>query len=71
MGDSNRYIAQALEKLSTLEKTKITQQSSVIVTNPLEYSNQPDLVNTVVALHTQLAPETLLKKLQDIEHSLG
>jgi 2-amino-4-hydroxy-6-hydroxymethyldihydropteridine diphosphokinase len=71
MGDSNRYIAQALEKLSTLEKTKITQQSSVIVTNPLEYSNQPDFVNTVVALHTQLAPETLLKKLQDIEHSLG
>jgi len=71
MGDSYRYIALAVEKLSTLEKTIVAQQSSVIVTKPVEYTRQPDFVNTVVALHTQLAPETLLKKLQDIEHSLG
>ncbi|HOM11627.1 MAG TPA: 2-amino-4-hydroxy-6-hydroxymethyldihydropteridine diphosphokinase [Spirochaetota bacterium] len=71
MGDSYRYIDAAIEKLSTLEKTKIIQQSSVIVTKPLEYTKQPDFVNTVVALLTQLPPHTLLEKLQKIEYSLG
>ncbi|MGQ9842768.1 MAG: 2-amino-4-hydroxy-6-hydroxymethyldihydropteridine diphosphokinase [Spirochaetota bacterium] len=71
MGDSYQYIAVAIKKLSALEKTIIAQQSSVIVTNPLEYTFQPNFVNTVVVLHTQLPPQTLLQKLQDIEHSLG
>lgn len=71
MGDSYRYIAKALEKLSALEKTTIAHQSSVIITKPLEYTDQPDFVNTVVALQTELPPETLLKKLHAIEHSLG
>jgi len=71
MGDSYQYINTAIEKLSTLEKTKIVTQSSVIVTKPLEYIMQPDFVNTVIALHTQLPPQTLLEKLQEIEHSLG
>lgn len=71
MGDSYRYIALAIKQLSALKNTIIAKQSSVIVTNPLEYTLQPNFVNTVVALHTQLPPETLLKKLQDIEYSLG
>lgn len=71
MGDSYRYIDAAIEKLSTLEKSKIIQQSRVIVTRPLEYTMQPDFVNTVVALLTQLPPQTLLEKLQEIELSLG
>ncbi|MEJ5362111.1 MAG: 2-amino-4-hydroxy-6-hydroxymethyldihydropteridine diphosphokinase [Spirochaetota bacterium] len=71
LGDSYRYIATAIEKLSTLKKSKIVKQSSVIVTKPLEYTMQPDFVNTVVALHTQLPPHTLLENLQEIEHSLG
>ncbi len=71
MGDSYRYIAIAKEKLSTLETTSIVAQSSIITTPPLEYTQQRDFVNTVVAIDTQLQPETLLDKLQEIENSLG
>lgn len=71
MGDSYRYIAAAIEKLSHLETTSIIAQSSIITTAPLEYTQQPDFVNTVVAIETKLSPQTLLQKLHQIENSLG
>ncbi len=71
MGDSYRYIRSAIEKISKLETTSIAAQSSMITTPPLEYTHQPDFLNTVVAIHTQLSPQLLLGKLQEIENSLG
>ncbi|MCX8125351.1 MAG: 2-amino-4-hydroxy-6-hydroxymethyldihydropteridine diphosphokinase [Spirochaetes bacterium] len=71
MGDSYRNITTAVEKLSQLENTTIIAQSAIIETQPLEYTDQPNFLNTVVAIHTQLTPHTLLQKLQDIELGLG
>jgi len=71
MGDSYYYITSAVEKISQLESTTITQQSSIITTKPLEYIHQPDFLNTVLEIGTELSPHILLEKLQHIENSLG
>ncbi len=71
MGDSYYYITTAIEMISKLETTFILEQSSIITTKPLEYTQQPDFLNTVISIETQLSPQVLLKKLHHIEGTLG
>jgi len=58
----------ALEKLL---KTKLVRASSLYVTAPLGYDNQPNFINAVAELNTQLAPEVLLDALHNIENEAG
>jgi 2-amino-4-hydroxy-6-hydroxymethyldihydropteridine diphosphokinase len=62
----NAFIA--LEKLA---KTKLIKASSLYITAPIGYSNQPDFINAVAELNTQLAPEILLDELHGIENEAG
>jgi 2-amino-4-hydroxy-6-hydroxymethyldihydropteridine diphosphokinase len=62
----NAFIA--LEKLP---KTKLIKASSLYITAPIGYSNQPDFINAVAELNTQLAPEILLDELHGIESEAG
>jgi 2-amino-4-hydroxy-6-hydroxymethyldihydropteridine diphosphokinase len=62
----NAFIA--LEKLP---KTKLIKASSLYITAPIGYSNQPDFINAVAELNTQLAPEILLDELHGIENEAG
>jgi 2-amino-4-hydroxy-6-hydroxymethyldihydropteridine diphosphokinase len=62
----NAFIA--LEKLP---KTKLIKASSLYITTPIGYSNQPDFINAVAELNTQLAPEILLDALHVIENEAG
>ena len=70
-GDRHYYITTATKMISKLETTTILQQSSIITTKPLEYIQQPDFLNSVIAIETRLAPQVLLEKLHHIESSLG
>lgn len=62
----NAFIA--LEKLP---KTKLINASSLYITVPIGYSNQPDFINAVAELNTQLSPEILLDALHGIENVAG
>ncbi len=62
----NAFIA-----LKKLPKTKLIRASSLYITAPLGYNDQPDFINAVAELNTQLAPEILLDALHAIENEAG
>jgi 2-amino-4-hydroxy-6-hydroxymethyldihydropteridine diphosphokinase len=58
----------ALEKIP---KTTLIKASSLYLSEPLGYTNQPDFINAVAELNTQLEPEALLNALHAIENEAG
>jgi len=71
LGDPRRQIRAALAALEKIPATRLTGQSSFYLSAPLGYSAQPDFVNAVAQIRTELAPRALLNALLEIERSLG
>ncbi|MHC4147562.1 MAG: 2-amino-4-hydroxy-6-hydroxymethyldihydropteridine diphosphokinase [Planctomycetota bacterium] len=71
LGDRKANIDGALKMLADAEQITLTRVSDVIETAPLGKSSQPDYLNAVAELRTELNPEGLFKKLRDIETLLG
>lgn len=61
----------ALEALAHMPRTTLVICSSFYRSKPLGPQNQPDFLNAVVALDTQLPPEELLDCTQAIEQNQG
>jgi len=61
----------ALEALAHLPRTKRVVCSAFYRSKPLGPQNQPDFLNAVVALDTELPPEELLDCTQAIEQNQG
>jgi len=61
----------ALEALAHLPRTKLVVCSAFYRSTPLGPQNQPDFLNAVVALDTELPPEELLDCTQAIEQNQG
>ena len=61
----------AYRALKALPQTHWVASSSLYRTAPVGYANQPDFINAVVELDTQLAPHALLTALQHIEYTQG
>ena len=66
-GDSIKILRCAVECIHRLPKTKVIKISSVYKTVPLGYSNQPDFLNAVILVETQLTPSALLGACLGIE----
>ena len=66
-----KQVAQAIDHLQQLPKTTLSKTSSFYQSNPLGPADQPDFINCVVALDTQLSPQQLLLDLQQIEQKQG
>jgi 2-amino-4-hydroxy-6-hydroxymethyldihydropteridine diphosphokinase len=64
-------IKNAFIALEKLPKTKVTKQSSLYQSAPVGYDNQPDFINAVAEINTQLSPEALMLGLLDIEQAFG
>jgi len=71
LGDPRRQIRAALAALEKIPATRLTGQSSFYLSAPLGYTAQPDFVNAVAQIRTELAPRALLNALLEIERSLG
>lgn len=61
----------ALIAIDKLPKTQITNTSSFYSSSPMGPQDQPDYINAVVEVKTQLTPLELLDELQHIEQSQG
>jgi len=61
----------ALEALAHMHRTKLVVCSAFYRRKPLGPQNQPDFLNAVVALDTELPPEELLDCTQAIEQNQG
>lgn len=64
-------VQQALASLGRLPGTQVIAHSRLYSSAPMGPQDQPDYVNAVAALDTELAPHALLDALQDLEARQG
>ncbi|WP_337843030.1 2-amino-4-hydroxy-6-hydroxymethyldihydropteridine diphosphokinase [Rheinheimera sp.] len=64
-------LEQAVLALRQLPDTELVAVSDFYGSKPMGPQDQPDYVNAVAALNTELAPEALLDQLQQIEQQQG
>jgi 2-amino-4-hydroxy-6-hydroxymethyldihydropteridine diphosphokinase len=70
IGESMKTIEMAFALLEQ-NQMKITKKSSIYETEPYGYKDQPNFVNGVVEIETQLSCRQVLKNILDIELKLG
>jgi 2-amino-4-hydroxy-6-hydroxymethyldihydropteridine diphosphokinase len=71
LGQPRLQVATALAELAALPATRLLRASALYRTPPMGPPGQPDYVNAVAELSTQLAPLALLDELQRLEHRHG
>lgn len=64
-------LEKALKSISLLPKTQLNQCSSFYSSKPLGPQDQPDFVNAVCEINSELLPQELLLALQQIEQQQG
>lgn len=64
-------LVRALGALDALPRSRVIARSACYRTAPVGYEDQPDFVNAVVMLETELSPRDLLAALLDIERGQG
>jgi 2-amino-4-hydroxy-6-hydroxymethyldihydropteridine diphosphokinase len=57
--------------LDSLPQTRVVRRSSLYRSAPVGYLDQPDFINAVAQLETELAPRALLDALLALEHECG
>ena len=71
IGDSRKFIENAIHELEINSLIKDVVSSTLITTKPYGYTDQPDFLNGVICLKTLLTPNELLSLCQIIELSAG
>ncbi|EHP3970429.1 2-amino-4-hydroxy-6-hydroxymethyldihydropteridine diphosphokinase [Vibrio parahaemolyticus] len=71
LADPVSQAQQAIEALKTLPNSAFVQASSLYSSTPMGPQNQPDYINAVVAIKTNLTPLELLDCTQAIEQEQG
>jgi len=69
--DPRQQLARATDALAILPRTQLLARSSLYRSAPVGKADQPDFVNAVAALRTQLTPLELLDALLDLEAQQG
>ncbi len=71
MGDSERFITEAIETLQKDERCRVTKISDTIRTKPYGGVEQDDFYNGVLEMDTLYSPTELLSKLHELEKIAG
>jgi len=72
LGNRREHIRCALRKVGALSKTSVVRVSSIRSSKPQGGApGQGDFLNAVIAIRTELSPQSLLLGLKEIEKSLG
>lgn len=69
LGDRISYCREALDEMAGF--SRITKVSSLYETDPVGKEDQPEFINCVVEINTELSAEELLKQLNLVEAKLG
>ena len=69
--DPRAQVASALDELGALPRSRLVARSSLYRSAPLGYEAQPEFINAVARLDTELAAAELLARLQSIEAEHG
>jgi 2-amino-4-hydroxy-6-hydroxymethyldihydropteridine diphosphokinase len=71
LDDPRERVREGFERLARLPETRLELRSPLYLSRPMGPQDQPDFVNAVAALLTQLSARALLEALLDIERSMG
>jgi len=71
LGDPAEQIHRAQAELARLPETRLVARSSLYLSKPVGFLDQPDYVNAVAALRTKLTPRALLDRLLEVETRHG
>jgi dihydroneopterin aldolase/2-amino-4-hydroxy-6-hydroxymethyldihydropteridine diphosphokinase len=71
MGERERYLTEAVERLMDEPKIKAVRTSDWIETEPYGYTDQDAFLNGAIAIWTLFTPYELLDKLHEIEQQAG
>ena len=71
LDDPARQIVRAFDALAHVPQTRLVLRSPCYRSRPLGPVEQPDFVNAVAGLLTQLDPAAMLRQLKSLESALG
>ncbi len=71
LGDREKYIESAIEKLREIKGIEVKRASNIYETDPVGGPRQGKYLNGALELETEFEPRELLAKLQAIENELG
>src|SRR4028118_1091598 len=71
LGDRKAHLREAVDALAGLVGTWVTAVSPLYCTKPWGRLEQPDFLNMVVEIKTDLAPDDLLRQCKGIERDTG
>jgi len=71
LSDPAAQVSQALDALNGLPQTRLQKKSSLYRSAPVGYLDQPDFINAVAQVETELAPHALLDALLALEQECG
>lgn len=71
MGDRLLNLKNAIDKIQSIENTRVLSKSSVYETEPWGLENQDSFLNMCIRIETILSPTELLQRLLGIELELG
>ena len=71
MGDRAAQLSAAVAAIANIPATTLLRQSPIYESKPWGKTDQPDFLNMVVEISTQLEPHTLHRHLQKIERDMG
>ena len=71
LSDPYNQVLRALRALDSLPYTRVLARSSLYRSAPIDYLQQPDFINAVAKLETELSPRALLDALLGLERDNG
>lgn len=71
LNDPVMQVKRAVSRLRTLVNSRFIKASSLYQSAPMAAMDQPDYINAIVLLETELSALELLDRLQDIEQEQG
>lgn len=71
LGNSEQQVLNAMQVLNQQDKCRVCDRSSLYSTAPIGFEDQPDFVNAVCKLRTEMSHFELLELLLKIETELG
>lgn len=71
LGDREANINRALVEIARSAGCKLTRVSSIYETEPVGFRDQPDFLNAVAEIETDLRPRELMAVLSEIERRIG
>ena len=71
LGNKRENIIRAIYRIDAYEEICVKEKSGFYDTSPVGGPQQPDYVNCVIGLETEIEPQTLLKEFKKIEIELG